>query len=144
MRDLTYAEYIALQEAFSEMELPKTEAENTIHRFVWDVLRQNYQQEELLEDESIKLAQLFEACSPVSYSDDILHDYGAHRELYDYITKELRLDCHPSRGKVYRRAELLLKANKPELISSPPVIDLVNAQKGRSQSQHILLSQPEQ
>ena len=115
MRDLTYAEYIALQKAFLELSLPETENENITHRFLWDVLRQNYEQEELLEDERIKLAQLFNACSPVSYDDDILHEYGAHRDLYDYITQELRLDCVPERGKVYRRAKLLLEANGVEL-----------------------------
>lgn len=114
MRDLTYSEYITLQKAFSELELPETEAESTIHRFVWDVLRQNYKQEELLEDEVKELQKYFDACSPASYSDDTLHEYGAHRELYNFITKKLRLDCVASRGKVYRRAKLLLEANAPQ------------------------------
>ena len=116
MRDLTYSEYIALQKAFSEMGLPETEAENTIHRFLWNVLRQNYKQEELLENERIALQKYFDACSPASYSDDTLHEYGAHRELYDFITKKLRLDCVASRGKVYRRAKLLLEANAPQQV----------------------------
>ena len=115
MRDLTYSEYISLQEAFSEIPLPETENENTIHRFIWDVLRQNYQQEELLENELIQLAHLFNACTPVSYDDDILHEYGAHRDLYDYITNKIRLDCIATRGKTYRRAKLLLESNEVEL-----------------------------
>ena len=112
MRDLTYSEYISIQEAFSELSLPETENENTIHRFVWDILRQNYQQEELLEAERIELARFFNICTPASYNDDVLHEYGAHRELYDYITKKLRLDCVATRGKVYRRAKLLLESNE--------------------------------
>ncbi len=112
MRDLAYSEYIALQEAFLELPLPEAKSENTIHRFVWDILRQNYKQEELLENERMELQKLFDACSPVSYSDDVLHEYGTHRELYDYITKKLRLDCVATRGKTYRRAKLLLEANE--------------------------------
>lgn len=111
MRDLTYSEYISLQEAFTKISLPETEDENKIHRFVWNALRQNYKQEELLEDERIQLTRLFNICTPVSYNDDVLHKYGAHRELYDYITKILRLDCIATRGKAYRRAKLLLEAN---------------------------------
>ncbi|MCK5522016.1 MAG: hypothetical protein KAI83_02680 [Thiomargarita sp.] len=120
MRDLTYAEYISIQKAFSELSLPETEDENTIHRFVWDVLRQNYQQEELLKDERIQLTQFFHACTPASYNDDILHEYGAHRDLYDYITKKLRFDCVAERGKVYRRAKLLLESNGVELETNLP------------------------
>ena len=120
MRDLTYSEYVSIQEAFSELSLPETENENIIHRFVWDVLRQNYQQEELLEDERIELTQFFSVCTPVSYNDDILHEYGAHRDLYDYITKKLCLDCIAERGKVYRRAKLLLEANGVKLETNLP------------------------
>ena len=129
MRDLTYAEYIALQEAFSEMPLPKTEGENTIHRFIWDVLRQNYKQEELLENEYTELAQLFSVCTPASFSDDVLHEYGAHRDLYNFITKKLRLDCVAARGKVYRRAKLLLEANEAnqEHVLTPHAVELGNA-----------------
>ena len=113
MRDLVYSEYIALQKAFSELPLPKEKSESTVHRFVWDILRQNYKQEELLEDERIELQKHFDACSLVSYSDEVLHEYGAHRELYDYITKKIRLDCVATRGKAYRRAKLLLESNEP-------------------------------
>ena len=115
MRVLTYSEYISIQKAFSGLSLPETEDESTIHRFVWDVLRQNYQQEELLEKERIELTLLFYACTPASYDDDILHEYGAHRDLYDYITKKICLDCVAERGKVYRRAKLLLEANGVKL-----------------------------
>ena len=119
MRNLTYSEYISVQEAFSGLSLPETEDENTIHRFIWDVLRQNYQQEELLEDECIQLAHFFNACTPASYNDDVFHEYGAHRDLYEYITKKLRLDCVAERGKVYRRAKLLLEANEAKLETHP-------------------------
>ena len=108
MRDLKYIEYIALQKAFENMDMPKTESETVIHRFIWDVLRQQYKQEGLLPDERDGLQRYFDACNKVAYSDEVLHEYGAHRNLYDYIVEILRFDCVPERGKVYRRAELLL------------------------------------
>jgi hypothetical protein len=115
MRNLKYTEYRKLQSAFEKF-TPENESEQIIHRFVWDVLRQGYEVEELTKGETHKLFAKTAACEPVEFSDEIMHGFGPHRELYDFITSELNLTVEPKRGHVYRRATLLLEKNAHRVI----------------------------
>lgn len=66
---------------------------------------------ELTEGEYNKLRDLFRACSFAEHDDMALADFGNHRSLYDYITKELRIDCENGRGPAYSLAKRLLDFN---------------------------------
>ena len=41
--------------------------------------------------------------------DMVLHDYGPHRDIYNYLVKELGLKVQPERGPVWYRAKRLLE-----------------------------------
>ena len=64
---------------------------------------------DLTEHESQRLRLLFYRCQPVHLDDEDLHDYGPHRQLYDFLVYELGMDCEPARGAVYGLAKKLIE-----------------------------------
>jgi hypothetical protein len=65
----------------------------------------------LLPAERERLKDLLDACDYAHPDDLDFHPAGNHRNLYNFITGSLRMDCPSGRGPVYHFAEGLLKQN---------------------------------
>ena len=64
-----------------------------------------------------RLEALFDDCDPAHPDDTEFFEYGNHRNLYNYITGQLRMDCPSGRGPVYHYAAKILRNNRAVMLS---------------------------
>jgi len=76
--------------------------------------RRGYKIEELTRAEYELLKSAYSHATRTNPDDMELHETGAHRTLYDILTKKIGLDVEAGRGPVWRRANQLLNENGPE------------------------------
>jgi hypothetical protein len=83
--------------------------EQSIHVNAWVLSSRGYKIEELTEAEYHNLTELMEGTAEADMDDLILHEFGNHRNLYNYLVKELGIEVEAGRGPVFQRARLLLE-----------------------------------
>ncbi|HUF37561.1 MAG TPA: hypothetical protein VMN57_03475 [Anaerolineales bacterium] len=106
-------DYIRLHAFLADVagiEVPETQEAVHLNAFV--LLRRGYKAEETTEPEYGRLLELLEGTEEPDPDDLELHDFGAHRALYKYLSEGLGVYVEPGRGPVWRRARQLVEAHE--------------------------------
>lgn len=141
---LSYDQYQDLKRIFERVELPSTDQaimdrsyfplyefltktaklpvprnELAIHVNAFTLIRRGYNIEDITAEEYRQLLQLMAEVDPTDREDMELYEYGGHRNLYTYLTKQMGLSVEKGRGPVWHRAKALV--DKYELTHQPGV-----------------------
>jgi hypothetical protein len=84
-------------------------AQDAVHYNAFVLLRRGYRTEEITENEYRQLSHLMKGTEPADPDDMDLHDFGNHRQLYDYLTEGLGVFVEAGRGPVWHRSQKLLE-----------------------------------
>ncbi len=85
-----------------------------VHFNAFALIRRGYKIEEITYEEYNQLLQLMDALNPADIEDMELHEFGGHRNLYNYLTKKMGFSVKKGRGPVWHRAKSLI--DKYEII----------------------------
>jgi hypothetical protein len=100
------------------LRLPRSQA--AIHFNAFTLLRRGYAVEEITETEYKDLVRLMSGLEQPVKTDMDLYDFGGHRDLYNYLTKQMGLFVPPGRGPAWYRAQALIeKYRLPETAPHP-------------------------
>ncbi len=129
---LSYEDYLELEQLFEAVELPgQNETDDryvalydflvkvagldvpnsqaTIHANAFTLLRRGYRVEEISPTEYQNLVSLLDGLEQPAKTDMDLYEFGDHRALYNYLTKQMGLFVPPGRGPVWYRANTLIE-----------------------------------
>jgi hypothetical protein len=105
--DGDYAALYKFLVSVAGLELPI--AADSIHFNAFTLLRRGYKVEEITETEYKDLIRLMDGVEQPDKNDMDLYDTGGHRELYDYLTRQMGLFVEAGRGPVWYRARSLIE-----------------------------------
>jgi len=80
-----------------------------IHFNAFVLIRRGYKVEEITEKEYTDLLRLMNGIEQPDPDDMELHEFGGHRNLYDYLTTNLGVSVQKGRGPVWTRARRLVE-----------------------------------
>ncbi len=90
----------------AQLSVPMNEA--ALHFNAFALIRRGYEIEEIMPEDYEQLAKLTANTDPADIEDMVLHDFGGHRDLYNFLTSKMGLSVKPGRGPVWHRAKDLL------------------------------------
>lgn len=80
-----------------------------IHFNAFTLLRRGYVVEEITAAEYTNLVRLLDGLEQPAKNDMDLYDFGGHRDLYTYLTRQMGLFVPPGRGPAWHRATALVE-----------------------------------
>lgn len=98
-------------------QLPVPRNELAIHFNAFALIRRGYNIEEITAEEYQQLVQFMAEVDPADREDMALYEFGGHRNLYNYLTKQMGLSVEQGRGPVWHRAKALV--DKYEITHQP-------------------------
>lgn len=112
--DDNYAALYRFLVTVAGLKLPMDTA--SIHFNAFALLRRGYQVEEITEAEYLGLIGLMDGLEQPDKNDMELYDTGGHRDLYNYLTRQMGLSVEAGRGPVWYRAQALIEKYQTTLL----------------------------
>ena len=108
-KDIVDTQYFQLHHFLTNIaKLHVPSNEPTIHFNAFSLLRRGYHIEEITTEEYEQLLLMMDGVQEAHNDDMVLYEFGGHRDLYNYLTKQMGLSVQQGRGPVWHRVKALI------------------------------------
>ncbi len=95
---------------------------DSIHFNAFALLRRGYKVEDITEAEYLTLIRLMDGLEQPDKNDMDLYATGGHRDLYNYLSRQMGLPVEAGRGPVWYRAQALIEKHLISLQETNPLM----------------------